>query len=120
MADNTFHEFDEDKVQAALEAARNHYGERANVAAGAVNPGEDGHLSLASGCISVTVENGKVCLNLPLGIGKYCFPIPSFIPNGTAAEACLSICTTWGIPTGVKVTISVAGKVIVQKSFGKC
>ena len=118
MADNTFHEFDDKKIHAALESARNHYAERLD--ATAVNASDDGHLSLAGGCISVTVENGKVCLNLPLGIGKYCLPIPSFIPDGTAAEACLSICTTFGIPTGVKVTISVAGKVIIQKSFGKC
>ncbi len=117
MAD-TVHNFDDKSIEAALEAARGHY--KGNIDASAVSPGEDGHLALAAGCISVTVENGKVCLNLPLGFGKYCFPIPKIIPDGTAAEACLHICTTWGIPTGVRVTISVAGKVIVSKSFGKC
>lgn len=116
MAD--FHSFDDKHIEAALEAARGHYDDK--IQATAINSAEDGHLSMAAGCISVTVENGKVCLNLPLGFGKYCFPIPSIIPNGTAAEACLHICTTWGIPTGVRVTISVAGKVIVSKSFGKC
>ncbi|GGX64075.1 hypothetical protein GCM10007385_36610 [Tateyamaria omphalii] len=117
MADQVY-EFDNDAVAAALEAARAHYADKADAMAESVT--EDGHLAMAAGCISVTVENGKVCINLPLGFGKYCFPIPSIIPNGTAAEACLHICTTWGIPTGVKVTISVAGKVIVSKSFGKC
>lgn len=115
---NEFHSFDDKSVQAALDAAQAHF--EGNIDAKSINSAEDGHLALAAGCISVTVENGKVCLNLPLGFGKYCFPIPSIIPNGTAAEACLSICTTWGIPTGVRVTISVAGKVIVSKSFGKC
>ena len=122
MAD-TVHSFDEEAIQAALDAARGHQNER--LSAGALgtetlNAYDDGRMSLAASCISVTVENGKVCLNLPLGIGKFCFPIPSVIPNGTAAEACLSICTTFGIPTGVRVTISVAGKVILSKSFGKC
>lgn len=117
----TFHEFDQKAVDAALEAARAHYDQDAlkSRAEGGVLA-DDGHLSLAASCIAVTVENGKVCLSLPLGIGKVCLPIPSIIPNGTAAEACLSICTTWGIPTGVRVTISVLGKVVVQKSFGKC
>ncbi|WP_299596438.1 hypothetical protein [uncultured Tateyamaria sp.] len=117
MADEVY-EFDKEAVAAALEAARSHYADKVDAMADGVT--EDGHLSMAAGCVSVTVENGKVCLNLPLGFGKYCFPIPNVIPNGTAAEACLHICTTWGIPTGVKVTISVAGKVIVSKSFGKC
>lgn len=120
---NTVHSFDDKAIEAALEAAKGHYDEQ--VSAGALTTGtlaayDDGHLALAAGCISVKVENGKICLNLPLGIGKFCFPIPSIIPNGTAAEACLNICTTWGIPTGVRVTISVAGKVILSKSFGKC
>ncbi len=115
---NEFHSFDDKSVQAALEAARAHYEDRNK--ATAFNSAEDGHLAMAAGCISVTVENGKVCLNLPLGIGNYCLPIPSIIPNGTAAEACLHICTTWGLPTGIRVTISVAGKVIVSKTFGKC
>ncbi|MEP2703489.1 MAG: hypothetical protein ABJQ71_08640 [Roseibium sp.] len=117
----TFHEFDQKAIDAALEAARNHY-EQDGLKEQAVRQvqSEDGHLRLAAACISVTVEDGKICLNLPLGIGKVCLPIPSIFPNGTAAEACLHICTTWGIPTGVKVTVSIAGKVIVEKSFGKC
>ena len=117
MADK-FYEFDNDKIQAALDTAHSHYSERKNAAATLVS--EDGHLSLAGGCIAVTVENGKVCINLPLGFGKYCFPIPSFIPSGTAAEACINVCTTWDLPTGIRVTITIAGKVIVSKSFGKC
>ncbi|GAA6181094.1 hypothetical protein NBRC116594_25320 [Shimia sp. NS0008-38b] len=115
---NDFHSFDDKAIQAALDAAQGHFENK--ISPSSIDSAEDGHLSLAGGCISVTVEDGKVCLNLPLGFGKYCFPIPSIIPDGTAAEACLSICTTWGIPTGVRVTISVAGKVIVSKSFGKC
>ena len=116
-----YHSFDDKAIASALEAAANHYDHtklRAQGLAGGL--ADDGHISLDAACISVTVEDGKICLNLPLGIGKVCLPIPSIFPNGTAAEACLHICTTWGLPTGVKVTVSIAGKVIVQKSFGKC
>ncbi|KJS09034.1 MAG: hypothetical protein VR78_17010 [Hoeflea sp. BRH_c9] len=118
----TFHEFDAKAIDATLEAARAHYAELGLLEKGGKGTlTDDGHVSmLAAACISVTVDNGKICLNLPLGIGKVCLPIPPFIPNGTAAEACLSICTTLGFPTGVKVTVSVAGKVIVTKSFGGC
>lgn len=117
----TYHSFDEKAVASALEAARNHYDPAELAAKGAkADLADDGHLRIAAQCISVTVENGKICLNLPLGIGKVCVPIPSIIPNGTAAEACLSFCTKFGIPVGVRVTVSVAGKVIITKSFGAC
>lgn len=117
----TYHSFDEAAINAALEASRGHY-DAGDLAAQGLKGSiaDDGGLHIAAGCISVTVENGKICLNLPLGIGKVCLPIPSIIPNGTAAQACLSFCTRFGIPVGVKVTVSVAGIVVVQKSFGLC
>lgn len=113
--------FDKDKVQQALDAAASH-NELFNATAGgaSLNLLAGGEYSVLAQCISVTVNDGKVCLNLPLGIGSVCIPIPVSIPNGTAAEACLDICTTWGIPTGVKVTVSALGHVIVTKTFGKC
>jgi hypothetical protein len=117
----TYHDFDDKAVASALEAARNYHNPQMLMAkADKLDPLDDGHLSLAGGCISVTVQNGSICVNLPLGIGSICLPIPSIFPNGTAAQACVSICTTWGIPTGVKVTISIAGVVVVQKTFLKC
>lgn len=117
----TYHEFSAESVEQALAAAQKH-----NDAVGLKAP--DGSPSLTGGgefavlaeCISVTVSGGKICVNLPLGIGTVCIPIPISFPDGTAAQACLSICTTWGIPTGVKVTVSVLGQTIVEKSFGKC
>lgn len=113
-------QFSEDKINAALEAAQSHSASLRSAAAEA-GPGltlQDGSLSLSAQCISVTVKNGQVCLNLPLGIGSVCLPIPSWIPDGTAAQACLDICTKWGIPCGVEVSVSVAGQVIVRKGFG--
>lgn len=119
------YEFDAESVNEALAAAREptSAGELSMMSAGATaqsSLAEAGAMSIAAQCISVTVQNKKVCLSLPLGIGRVCLPIPSWIPNGKVAQACLSICTTWGIPTGVRVTISVAGQTIVSKSFGKC
>lgn len=82
-------------------------------------PLHQGRLSALAECISITLNNGEACLNLPLGIGSVCIPVP-IAYDGKVAQACLSICTTWGIPTGVKVTISVGGVVIVTAPFGAC
>lgn len=117
----TFHKFDEKAIASALETARSIYDQpRLEESSRVISLADDGHLRLAAGCISVVVDGGKICLELPLGLGKFCFPIPPVFPNGTAAQACLSICTTWGIPTGVRVTVSIAGNVILEKTFGKC
>lgn len=111
--------FSESAAQAAIESAQAFYEERRRKD-GAHKLGiDDGHVSTLSECITATVNDGKVCVNLPLGLGQVCLPIP--IPyNGQVASACISICTTWGIPTGVRLTISVGGVVIVSKTFLKC
>ncbi|MEJ6395548.1 hypothetical protein V8J82_19975 [Gymnodinialimonas sp. 2305UL16-5] len=77
MADDV-HEFDKDAIAEALDASRSHYSQERDTTT--ENIVEDGHLFMAAGCISATVKNGKICLNLPLGFGRYCFPIPSSIP----------------------------------------
>lgn len=113
--------FSEDSVQEALAAAKAH-SEASQLAATDTYPNLSSHgeYSVLAQCITVTVENKQVCVNLPLGIGHVCLPLPVSIPSGTAAQACLSICTVFGIPTGVKVTVSALGHVIVTKTFGKC
>lgn len=113
--------FSEESVQQALAAAKAH-NEATGLAATHTNLSlsSGGEYSVLAQCISVTVNNHQVCINLPLGIGHVCLPLPISIPSGTVAQACLSICTTWGIPTGVKVTVSALGHVIVTKTFGKC
>jgi hypothetical protein len=117
----SYPEFDSKQIEAALEAARNfHDIETLHAKRKALDPADDGHLSISGGCLSVTVQNGRVCVNLPLGIGSVCVPIPSSFPSGTAAQACIHVCTTWGIPTGVRLTVSIAGIVIVNKTFLKC
>ncbi len=117
---STYNEFDNEAIEAALEAAGRH----SDVFSVKASPNSDlsdtGEFEIHAQCIKVTVEDHKVCLSLPLGIGKVCLPIPVNIPNGTAAEACIKICTTLGIPTGVKVYVKVAGVTIISKKFGKC
>lgn len=128
MSDNTeVHDFDADAVSSAIASAQSFHQEtmaarsaESGEAGGGVNLADSGELFVQAQCISVTVSGGKICLNLPLRIGRVCLPIPSFVPNGTAAQACIGICTTWGIPTGVRVTVSVAGRTVVSKTFGKC
>lgn len=110
--------FDENVVNAALANAQNHFN-RLDTTAFVASPA-NASLSLSGGCISVTTQNNSVCVNLPLGLGSHCIPLPINVKDGTAAQACLSLCTTWGIPHGVKVTVSVAGQTVVSQSFGSC
>lgn len=119
MATSDLPSFDAKIIEQSLEAAKR--GSDTLLKAAAKGGGHalaDGALKVSAQCVSVTVTNGQVCLNLPLGIGSVCLPVPSWVPNGTAARACLDICTKWGIPCGVEVTVSVAGQQIISKGFG--
>ncbi len=110
--------FSDAKIQEALDSARKFYEGRVEQGGKQITH-DDGHLSTRAQCITLTIANGQACVNLPLGIGNVCLPIPISY-DGQVASVCLDICTTWGFPTGVKVTVTVAGIQIVQKSFGKC
>jgi hypothetical protein len=119
MANESYPQFSGEAIEQALAAGRAHAEDLQSAAASSQGSAlAEGGLKVSAQCISVTVQNGKVCLNLPLGIGSVCLPVPSWIPNGTAAQACLDICTKWGIPCGVEVKVSVGGQVIVSKGFG--
>lgn len=118
MATQDFPSFDPEIIAHALETAQRHNDTLRTAAADAPMQLTDGALSVSAQCVSVTVTNGQVCLNLPLGIGSVCLPVPAWVPDGTAAQACLDICTKWGIPCGVQVTVSVAGQQIIAKGFG--
>lgn len=118
MAGATLPHFDAAVIDKTLAAAKAH---AETLHAGAYDhnsPLTDGALKLGAQCISVTVQNGQVCLNLPLGIGNVCLPVPGWVPSGSVAQACLDICTKWGIPCGIEVTVTVAGQRVVQKGFG--
>ena len=109
--------FDEGRIREAIETARRH-SQALHAENGSSPVLTDGALSVAAECVSVTVHNGEVCLSLPLGIGNVCLPVPSWVPDGEAAKACIDICTKWGVPCGVEVTVSIAGEKIVSKGFG--
>jgi hypothetical protein len=119
---NTYHSFSKKSIQEAIDAAQTHYSSihKNNFASSsniAIPQGDTGRLSLAAECIELMVENNKICLDLPLKIGKVCIPIPvSF--DAQLVRACLSICTIWGVPTGVMVTVSLAGEQVVRVPFG--
>lgn len=71
-------------------------------------------------CVSVLINSqGQVCLSIPI-IGNVCIPVSTPLPAGTAASACISLCTTWGIPTGACVSVSALGQQIARECFGKC
>ena len=121
MPNNNFPSFDNDKIAQSIEAARRHHADRMRATHEAGPEGmqlADGALMMAGGCIEVKVGDGKVCLNLPLGLGSHCLPIPGWVPSGTPAKACISICTKWGIPCGVEVSVTVGGVVVVKQGFG--
>lgn len=117
------HTFDEGKVNDILKAHAEAHAETAkslSADAAGMFGGHSSTMALAE-CIAVVVnKDGKVCVKLPLGLGTHCIPIPTPFPAGTAGEACLKIKTKFGIPCGVEVTITIAGKEVVKKSFGLC
>jgi len=120
MAEN---KFNADLVNETIETARTHYNEQMMAGLAEENGlwgALEGELSLLAECISITVEDHKVCVVLPLKLGKKCLPIPKSIKNGEAGKACISICSTFGIPHGVKVTITILGVVVVSQTFGNC
>lgn len=130
MAENeNVQKIDDNAVEEAIAAARSHHQETAGASGAAAESSaaesrpaltDNGQMEIAAQCVSVTVADRKICLNLPLKIGRVCLPVPPFVPNGKVAQACVSICTKFGIPTGVRLTVSVGGQVIIRKTFGVC
>ena len=113
--------FSEEAINNAIEAAKQtHSSTQLNATQDDFNVSRGSCMLVAAECISVTTEGRSVCVNLPLGFGKHCFTLPITIPSGSVGQACLHICTTWGVPTGVKLTIVIAGITVVSQSFGKC
>jgi hypothetical protein len=114
-----YYSFSDEAISSALEAARKpHEGKDLAAATADLSTSEGAQLEILAQCISVRVNNNRVCLSLPLGIGSICIPIPFHVGNGTVAEACISICTTWGIPTGACASIRVGGTQVVRQCFG--
>lgn len=75
--------------------------------------------STSGACVTVTVNNGRVCLSIPV-VGSVCIPVPSFLPNGTAVSACIDVCTPYFVPTGACVTLRAFGQQVARECFGAC
>lgn len=120
METEEYASFDQSEVQATLEAVRGQYDvEALSVSADQAMPTAGADLEIAGAqCISVSVRNRHFCLNLPLGLGGVCIPVPGFVPDGTPARACIKIKTSWGIPRGVRITLEVGGEEVVSQYFG--
>lgn len=68
-------------------------------------------------CVSVTVQNGQVCVDIPI-FGKHCISLPISLPSGTAAQACVSSCGFF--PTGACVTVTALGHQVARECVGSC
>jgi hypothetical protein len=109
--------FDEGAVSRALDAARRAYDDRDQRSA-QISTTQSPTLRTIGDCVDLRSGASEVCLDLPLGLGSVCIPLPFDLPDGTAAQACLYICTTWGFPTGVTVRVTVGGFTVADQSFG--
>jgi hypothetical protein len=108
--------FNEDAVQRAVDSAAQRF-EGRNLRA-QIDTSLNPYLRTIGDCVDLRSGESEVCLDLPLGLGDICIPLPFDLPDGVAAQACLYICTTWGIPTGVTVRVTVGGFTVVDQSFG--
>lgn len=111
--------FSDEAVKSALDAAKKD-AETAIKNAETQISTDPGQFTAHAECVTATVENGQICIDLPLGLGHKCISIPTKFGDGTKAQACLDICTKFGVPTGVKVYVTIDGITVAQKTFGVC
>lgn len=115
------YEFDEKRVESVCNSIEKDNKGTGNLQSVDALSHRTAEFAVLAECISVTVENGKVCIKLPLNLGKECINVPDWIPDGEAAKACLSIVykRVLGvkIPVGVKVCLYVANQEITCVNF---
>lgn len=127
--------FSEEAIKDAIESAKATHSDATAAAQGADIQGTDaqrlgfnfsqgggmqeGTMEIMAQCINVTTANRQICISLPV-VGRRCLRLPVNIPNGSIGRACLSICTKFGIPTGVKVSVTIGGVTVIRQSFGAC
>lgn len=94
---------------------------RLPVQAGGVLPSSsrNGVRPSISFCASVSVQNGQVCVSIPI-LGDICIPIPISLPSGTAVQACVSTCDRFGIPLGACITVTALGQQVTRQCVGVC
>lgn len=73
-----------------------------------------------SECVGASVNSGgQVCFTLPV-VGSICVPVSTPIPQGASVQACGNICTVFGIPTGISVSVTALGIQVYSNSWGYC
>src|SRR4051794_40072699 len=121
MPEPEYASFSEEEINRTVETARRPY-EGVNLRSAEVMSGDlalkSGTASFRAQCLEIVSQGNQVCLRLPFGLPPLCVPID--LPDGTAVQACLDICTHWGIPTGVCVSLTVAGNQIFRQCFLWC
>lgn len=115
-----YYSFDEQAIANAREAAKRSYEGVDLHAAGLGLHEAQSTLSMSGGCIGIIVKDGKVCLHIPVVDKDVCIPIPIHIPDGTVAEACLTICYKLGLPSGVCVEVRALGNKVAGQCWGLC
>jgi tetrahydromethanopterin S-methyltransferase subunit H len=72
----------------------------------------------SAACVGVGIVNNRVCLKVPV-VGNVCIPVPVGLPS-VGAQACVSVCTKWGVPTGACVSVRVNNTQVARQCFGWC
>lgn len=123
--DQKYHDFDANAIEDVVASVQSQPEMTASLQGGGAasldTMMESTSMYVGAHCISVTVENNRVCLNLPRPISKkICVPVPRFIPNGQKVKACIGVCFKGPFPTGVKATVAYNGNVFFRQSWGIC
>ena len=77
------------------------------------------NVTASATCIGVGIVNRRVCLKVPV-VGNICMPVVSVPLGNVSAQACVSVCTKWGVPTGACVSVKVSGHQVARQCFGWC
>ena len=77
------------------------------------------NISPSAWCIGARVQNGRVCVTLPV-VGERCITLPISLPNFTLIRACISACTHYWVPTGACVSLTGPGGLNFRRCFGWC
>ncbi len=116
MSEPEYASFDEAEVSSALEAARQEYEGVDFRSVTEVSTAVSPNLELRATCLELRSTGRRVCLELPLNLGRRCVPVN--LPDGTLVRVCLSICTTFGVPTGVCVRVFLGSEQVAKRCFG--
>jgi hypothetical protein len=68
-------------------------------------------------CVGGSANGNQICVNVPV-LGRKCITSPIRLPVGASVRGCT--CSFLGVPCGVKITATVAGRTLFSKGIGCC